>query len=64
MHIFFTVKNTLVLLLMFYRLFVVFESKASSELDGDNAKNIEDYVELNESPVKKATYGSNNETKP
>lgn len=27
MHIFFTVKNTLVLLLMFYRLYVVYETR-------------------------------------
>lgn len=32
MHIFFTVKNTLVLVLMIYRLFVLFESKRSQYL--------------------------------
>ncbi|ELU09466.1 hypothetical protein CAPTEDRAFT_115670 [Capitella teleta] len=65
MHIFFTVKNTLVLLLMFYRLFVVFEYKSMTDKDSDHPKpdDAEDYLELSatESPAKFGNYGSNAE---
>ena len=40
MHIFFTVKNSLILLLMFYRLFVICEAK---QKDKDGNK---DYLDL------------------
>ena len=41
MHIFFTVKNTLVLLLMFYRLFVLFEAKRALHLEARKNPEIE-----------------------
>ena len=52
MHIFFTVKNTLVLLLMFYRLFVLFESKRAQHLEAKKAAAVavlrDDYIDLDE----------------
>ena len=71
MHVFFTVKNTLVLLLMVYRLFVLFEYKSSGDKDDEeepalmknNGSGKGEYVELTDSPVKRETVAPSYGTK-